>query len=442
MNEIRICQYMLCLFGVTVLLIGGGVVDRAIAGRGQHAIVTARSTDSLTSSYSWIQENKSGGSRLREINVIETASPIRSAAFGQYYYILEGGDVNRVTKYDVLSLDQPIYSYSVVSPGEAGAVTPWDMIFVDDTTAYLLRHDSGMLWVVNPSAATEDEFLLDTIDLSGFDESDHIPEMACGVYLDGKVYIGLQRLENGGAPGNACIAVIDTETHTLVSKEATGVSGIPLEVVNPFAMAVIEGSQTIYVAGCGNIDPVFDYTGGIETVDPVTWDTTLLLDDGDASDHPYGCVTGMAVITPETAFFTGAAAMDDQTLFTLDLSTGTVSEVPFNTTDTTYMTHKKLGGLDGGLGVDQLNRLWISNQTDNSVVIVNTTPNAEGKYRTDEEVSFTPDSAGNGMAPDQIVFCLEDPITKEETLEKPASGGESGNFCFIGTLSPCFGWGN
>ncbi|MEZ4603713.1 MAG: hypothetical protein R2861_10035 [Desulfobacterales bacterium] len=57
------------------------------------------------------------------------------------------------------------------------------------------------------------------------------------------------------------------------------------------------------------------YTGGIERIDPDSYTTDMVLDDGDGDSHPYGYFTGMAMISATDGFLIGAASETDQTLY-------------------------------------------------------------------------------------------------------------------------------
>ena len=148
-------------------------------------------------------------------------------------------------------------------------------------------------------------------------------------------------------------------------------------------------------------------------------------------DDSYGYVTAMTVISESDGFFVSAASATDNTLYHFNPTTGAVNAVEFNTTDASYMQHKSLSNL----ALDKHDRLWIGNRTDKNVVILNTTPIPTGAYKIDEDKSIPVGSSGDAMAPEQIVFCLEPEIADAHEAAKPASEGESGNFCFVGVVT-------
>ena len=367
--------------------------------------------------------------------MMPTVSAIRAATYGQYYYILEGDGLNRVTLFDIVSLDTQVWQYTAQDAGETTDALPWDLVFVDEEKAYLLRYGSSVAWIVNPLSETEAGFKIGELDFSVYDDGDGSPEMFGGVLVGSKAFIALKRIDAGGVPQTVYLAVIDTATDTSIDtgQDAGALPGIPLAVKNPVSIQYSAKTGRIYVQGCGAIDPAPDYTGGIEQIDPATYATAMVVDDGTEADHPYGYITGMAIVSATDGFFISAATKNEHTLYHFNPGTGVAEAMLFNSTDSNYMKHKKFAGLSGGVGLDQHYRLWISNITDRQVEIINTTPNL-GLYGKDGSVTIPNDNAGLAMEPVQIVFCKEPAVTDEEEAEKPSSSGDSGNFCFIGSL--------
>lgn len=403
----------------------------------QHVIVTTKDAGGLNGSYSWIQERKSGGSRLNEHNMMPTISDIRAAAHYQYYFIMEGQGLNRITCYDIQSLNDQVWQYAAYESDETEDTLPWDLITISESKAYLLRYGSNIAWIVDPLAENEAGFKTGELDFSAYDDGDGAPEMCCGAVVNGKAFIALRRVDTDGVPQTAYLAVIDTATDLPVDtgQDGAGLYGIPLSVKCPVSVQYLPETGAIYVLGSGALLPQPDYTGGIEQVNPDSYTASLVLDDGDATDHPHGYITGMALINSADGFIIGAASEDDQLLYHFNPGTGAVNEVLFNSTDPNFLKHVRFAGLAGGIGLDKHDRLWISNITDSQVEIINTIIN-QGFYNRDGSVSIPNDDEGRTMQPAQLVFCEEPEVTEEDEAKKPSSSGESGNFCFIGALMP------
>lgn len=423
------------VFAAMVIYTFFAIVIPARAEQYQHAIVTAKNAGGTAGCYSWIQERKSGGSRLYEHNMMPTIADIRAAVHNQYYFIMEGDGLDRITCYDIRSLDNPVWQYAAREAGEAQDTLPWDLVSVSDNKAYLLRYGSNIAWIVDPLAENEADFKTGELDLGDYDDGDGSPEMCCGVVVDGKAFIALRRVDAGGVPQAAYLAVIDTTTDLPVDtgQDNTGLSGIPLAVKNPVSIQYLAETGSIYVLGSGSLLPQPDYTGGIERVDPASYAAEIVLDDGDEGSHPYGYFTGMAMVSETNGFFIGAASENDQTLYRFNPGTAAVTAVLMNATNQNYLQHKQFACLEGGIGLDKHDRLWISNVTNREVNILVTVPN-QGLYSGDGDVDIPNDNTGRAMQPAQIVFCQEPEVTDEEEAAKPSSSGSGGNFCFIGAL--------
>ncbi|MEZ4566452.1 MAG: hypothetical protein R2860_05615 [Desulfobacterales bacterium] len=99
------------------------------------------------------------------------------------------------------------------------------------------------------------------------------------------------------------------------------------------------------------------------------------------------------MISATDGFLIGAASETDQTLYHFNPATGAVDAVELNASDRNYMQQKQFAGLDGGIGLDKHDRLWISNVTDREVNILITVSN-RGLYSGDGFMAIPNDNAG------------------------------------------------
>jgi len=262
---------------------------------------------------------------------------------------------------------------------------PHGLVFLNSEKAYLFRYGTTKAWIIDPSTTTEAGFKIGELDLSSYADGDGIPEMESGVIVDDKLFIILQRLDqnNFWVPLKAYVAVFDTTTDTEIDTGSPDpVLGIPLEVKNPLSIQYLEANDTIYVQGAGNMF-TSEYTGGIESIDPDTYDTDLILDDG----APYGNISGMSIVSATKGYFVGYAGWGDTTLYTFDPSTGTVGSA------VNGLEHKNIAGMESGIYPDKNNMLWVCNQTDARVDILDITTDT-----IDESVSTV-------LNPLRVVFC-------------------------------------
>ena len=297
------------------------------------AAVATIASDYSSGSHAVISDTNLGFESLN--NILPTGSDITLAAGGKYFYRIEKAYAgNNITKFSFADPQTVIWQYSVKDdPQEAVASNPTDMVVLNDQKAYVIRYGKPVVWIVNPSATTEQDFKIGEIDLSSYSDSDGVPEMYSGVIADGKLFITIQRLAYYSPSEIAYVAVFDTATDTEIETNYLGdlVKGIPLEIRNMNNdMVFVQSDNAIYVQGVGSFSSTV-YTGGIERIDVSDFSTNLVLDDGDEAAHPNGRITSLAVVSATEAYFLGCADCDfgggsfsDYSLYQLNPTTGNV----------------------------------------------------------------------------------------------------------------------
>jgi hypothetical protein len=336
---------------------------------GAHAVITYDDTNGYTS--------------LNDL--LPTGSDITIAAYGEYFYRIERAFAgNNITKFSVSDPQTPIWQYSTNDQGSSVLSDPHDMVFVNDQKAYVLRYGDSKAWIVNPSAQSEDEFKIGELDLSAYAGADGVPDMDRGVIVGNRLYIALQRLDNFKVTQNAYIAIFDTNTDQEIDANIAGDSlkGVPLQTRNPTSLIYEPDSNSIYIQSSGSFFPV-EYTGGIEKLDLDTLTTTVVLDDGDSVDHPYGLISKLAVVDKDVLYFVGYRNFDDNTLYRLDLPTASITQTPVSSLVSSQISYL---ATDGG------GNLWISDAANATVHVIDT--------QTREQV----DAVSTGLNPDRIVF--------------------------------------
>ena len=208
--------------------------------------------------------------------------------------------------------------------------------------------------------------------------------MDSGVIVDGKLYITLQRLDNFAVTQIAYVAIFDVTTDEEVDANIAGdsVKGIPLQTRNTTNIIYEPISNAIFVQGSVSFFPE-EYTGGIEKIDLATLSSTVILDDGDAVNHPYGLITELAVVSDTILYFVGYAGYTDNTLYKLDLSTAEI---------TTTAVPSLIRGKMSHLTVDNGGLLWVSDSANATVRIIDPA--------TDTEI----DALSTNLNPEKIVF--------------------------------------
>ena len=281
---------------------------------------------------------------------------------GDHYFLIEKYGSNRISRFEAGNTT-PIYTYATQSAEETNAriqSNPYDIVVASATKAYLLRYGSSKIWIVNPTAANEASFKTGEIDLAAYD-SDGVPEIAAGLIKDGKLYVAMQRLQFFSATQDSYVAVIDTATNTEIQAAAAGseLKGIRLPIRNVGSLVAVPGSSAILAIGVGATTYNEDYTvstpaydGGIASINSSSYAATLLVDDGDATTHPYGQFGDLAVVASDRAYFIGSTGFAaNQTLYRFNPSSASPTPVAVS----------GYGPLElGSLAVDPNGNLWVS----------------------------------------------------------------------------------
>ena len=344
------------------------------------AVIATAAADYSSGAHSIASVDPVGGPRTIENNLAPTISDITVVPYGKYFYRIERYNADNIAKYDIDNPGSPIWQFSTMDAADVESSNPQDMVFASAKKAYVLRYGSTKAWVVNPGATVESELKRRELDLSGYADSDGITEMRSGVIANGKLFIVLQRLDadHAWAPSNTpYVAVFDVKTNKEIDtgKGSGGLKGIPLPVRNPSAIRYLKANNTVYVQGVGSWpgfgDPNHEYTGGIAAIDAQTYEAGMVVDDGNRKKHPYGAISGMAIVSPYKGYFVGYKGWGDNILYCFNPTTGKVlGEVGQG------LSHINIGGLDSsGVKPDKNRMLWVCDATNARVVILNTVTN-------------------------------------------------------------------
>lgn len=399
----------------------------------QTAVIACSSANWDSGAHSIISVDPVGGPRSYKNNLLPTScSDITVVAYGSYFYRIERFNADNVTKFSITAPATPIWQYSTKDDSDTVTSTnPYDIIFASDHKAYLLRNNTPTAWIIDPSTSSEEGFKTGELDLSAYlDQDGKSPEMAHGVIVDQKLFILLQRANqnNNWAPNTPYLAVFDTETNIEIDTNMPnpdGFLGIPLPLKNPSAIQYVAMNNTIYIQGVGRYESqtsAAEYSGGIVTVNPATYETALLLDDGDENTHPYGNITGLAVLSPTKGYFIGYAGWGQNTLYAFNPSNGAVAGVVDD-----YLKDKNIAGLEAGVYGDKNERLWVCNatETDAEVVIINTDNNS-----IDEKIS-------TNLNPQKVIFVTGTPSSFSDNNSNNNNDDDDNDIiggCFITTV--------
>ena len=359
------------IFRVIVMCIAFLFVSITTVYSAQIAVSADAAPDFSSGAYSVISFDSSYQNITAQNDLLPTVSDIIVRAYGKYFYPIERYKRDNIAKFDINDPSANIWQYSV---GD-GSSNVHDMVFVSGQKAYLLRYGKDKIWIVNPSATTEDQFKIGEIDLSAYADADGVPEMESGIIVGNRLFVLLQRLDrdNNWAPQVSYVAVIDTDTDTEIDTGVPndlGVKGIPLPIKNVHSIKYLDGR--IYIQGIGRYASSYsgtpaEYSGGIVVMDPDTYEVSMLVDDGNDTDHPYGNIVDMTVDSQTRGYFIGYKAWGDSNLYAFNPSTGAVTGPVVDP-----LKDKNLSCL----AVDENGYLWVGDSTDAKIVIVNPADNS------------------------------------------------------------------
>ena len=334
----------------------------------------------------------------------QTTSSITLSSFGRYFYLISQYGTNAVAKVDINTPDASDWQWS--TEGEESDSNPWGIAFANPEKAYIIRYGSSKIWIVNPSAETEANFKIGELDLSAYDDGDGIPDMSGGVVANGKLFVIMQRL-TWYLPTELkpYVAVFDVETDEEIDTGMGegGLKGIPLDTKNPMTIQYLAENDTIYVQCPGaypygwTTAPEFEDDGGIVAIDPFDYSTTLVLDDGEGlgADLTWGTIAGMEIVSPTKGYFVAAYEYGTDTLYAFDPSADDPDDPNVTAIDDDErLQNKSIAGMESGIYSDMNGKLWICNQTDAEVIILDTT--------TDTVV----DTVNTLLNPGKVVFTL------------------------------------
>jgi len=347
------------------------------------AVVTTIASDYSAGAFSLITGDSD---RIAYNELLPTHSDITVNTFNNDIYVVEKFSGNNISRFNLDDLNAPVWQYSTQdSPTSAIASNPKQVVFLNETKAYILRYGSNTVWIVNPSATLSDNFKIGEIDLSSYADTDGIAEVRMGVIANGKLFIAMQRLENFAPTQTAYVAIIDTTTDLEIDAGIAGdnLSGIPLTIKNPnSSMQYIAANDSIYIQGIGSYNDG-EFIGGIERIDLSDYSTNVVIDDGTSVSHPNEKVAAMAIVSPTLGYYISYVEWGNTSIYQFNPTTG----AEIQTSVATLMS-----GDFSSLAVDGNGLVWVSDVANATVHIIDPV--------NDDLV----DSVSTGLPPHEIGF--------------------------------------
>ncbi|WP_323753354.1 hypothetical protein [Marinobacter sp.] len=303
-------------------------------------------------------------------------SDIAVNGHGEHYYLIRKFNGDQVLKVDIKNPGKEVWEASTLASGEQGTANPYQLVFVNESKAYLLRYGKNTAWIVNPSATQADDFFTgETLDLSHYmpaqEDSIGAVNMSAGVVVNGKLFITLQRLDGNYEPTNtAYVAVFNTETDTEIDTQTDlsgNLKGIPLQGKNPGNIQLLDGTGLI-VTNLGGYSSPFTGTS-LDVIDPASYQVTSMLADADVDFQ----INDAVIISENQGYILSYAGWKDVSLQSFDPSQGASSL-------------QVIGGLTGSdfrdIELSPQGRLWMADASPENpgVRVINPADNSQDDF--------------------------------------------------------------
>ena len=301
-----------------------------------------------------------------------TLSDIVVRTDGSDIYQVGRFGIDSITRFTTNELTTPVYQYSVLQ-GEASPNTT-DIVFASETKAYVLQAAGTEILIVNPSAATAEEFITGSIDISVYDVD--APDAVNGVVANGRLFVLMQRLTGFNPDKVGYVAVFDVETDTEIEtgRGSDGLNGIELNTLNPGSLQYVAEMNEVVVSGRGNIFVEFNelpgdpYQGGVEVIDADSFALDLLVDDGTA-DNNQGFFSASHINSGTRGYVITSSGFANNTLRSFNPMTGLLDDAV-------------VAGLEGldliTLATGPAGRVWVAiGGVEPGFVLINPTDNSE-----------------------------------------------------------------
>lgn len=255
-------------------------------------------------------------------------SDLAIATHGKFLYRIARFQTDKINRYDIAAPDVGQWGEEGFSTNDTGdfSANAYDLVFVSDTKAYLIRYGTSKIWIVDPSTTTEAGFKKGEISLASYADADGTPEMSAAVVVGNRLYVAMQRYENFSTLKTAYLAVIDTATDTEIDTTKGGadqVKGLPLLTKNPVELLYSADDDKLYVAsagdyGCGFCSPTTPpvYSGGVEQIDRTAFTSKQVVDDNATT----GNIGNIAIASNTLGYFVSSVNFGTATLYRFDPS--------------------------------------------------------------------------------------------------------------------------
>ena len=296
-----------------------------------------------------------------------------------FYHINKTDD--KISNFTLDDTSVAKYTFSTLDDSEESGSNPYTIVELNNKKAFVVRYGLDKVWVVNPSAKSEAEFKIGEIDLSAYNDGGNDPEAFGAIITDKKLFIGMQRLDGYSRVRSGTIAVFNTgdlsEVDTNTNIET---NGIDLESRNPVVMTY-QADVGIVVASIDNYNDGVSFQSAIESINPATFTTKNLVNDGDDEEsNLYGSFSHVTIIDGSNGYFVGYQGWKNNNLYHFNPTTGAVTGIVegFSATNITTLNTDKSGFTWVGIGdaADPRIHVLAADQSEEAEISLIQNPNA------------------------------------------------------------------
>ncbi|WAJ71548.1 cadherin repeat domain-containing protein [Catenovulum adriaticum] len=272
------------------------------------------------------------------------------------YHIGKFG-IDTIEKFTAENLQNSAYSFSTQQAGEEASGNPYDIVFVNEEKAFVIRYGSDKVLIINPSATQDSEFIIGSIDLSAYNTEKGEPTAADGLIHDDKLYVIMQRLDAAWAPETAYVAIFDVQTGEEIETNANSedtLKGIPLNGTNPQQDSLTVYGENLYVTTHAPYSATDISASKIEKISLNNYALTEVLNATDIEGNTTGLINESVIVNDEQGYFYVSGGWPAvSSLYQFNPSTGEITQA-----DIAATAINNEGIAD--IALDTENRLWIS----------------------------------------------------------------------------------
>ncbi|MCU4674654.1 cadherin repeat domain-containing protein [Catenovulum sp. 2E275] len=269
--------------------------------------------------------------------------------------------IDTIEKFTAEDMENSAYSFSTQQAGEEASGNPYDIVFVNEEKAFVIRYGSDKVLIINPSATDESDFITGSIDISAYNAGTATnPTAADGLINDGKLYIVMQRMENW-VPQTAYVAVFDVQTGEEIETNANSednLKGIPLNGINPQQDSLTAYADNLYITSNAAYSTTDISTSKIEKISLDNYALTEVLNASDIENNTANVLSETIIVNDEQGYFYASSGWPAvSNLYQFNPSTGLITQA-----DVAATVMNAEGIAD--IALDTENRLWVSVSSD------------------------------------------------------------------------------